>query len=121
MRAIAVVALGGALGAISRYGVQLGAPSPWTVAAINIVGAFAAGLLIGLLEGRKPLVRLLIGVGFLGAFTTFSAAMLDVHLLWADQRVVAGLVLLLVVPIAAVLAAGGGWRWGERLRARAAS
>nr|WP_310524210.1 fluoride efflux transporter CrcB [Polymorphobacter sp.] len=82
-----LVALGGGLGACLRYlvgrwalvnfgpGLPLGT---WTV---NIAGGFAMGLLMGWLsrmdEGGEGL-RLLLGVGVLGGFTTFSAFSLDV-------------------------------------------
>jgi CrcB protein len=72
------VALFVGLGAVARYGVdyyagQRMSPNhqvPATLA-VNIVGALLLGLLVGLHphDGR---VRIVLGVGFLGAFTTFS-------------------------------------------------
>lgn len=78
---ILAIALGGALGALSRYGLghwvstkwQQGFPLPTFI--INITGAFLLGFLnILFLEKFTlgPIWRLSIGVGFLGAYTTFS-------------------------------------------------
>ena len=77
------VALGGALGAVSRYLVSgwinrlAGAsPFPYGTLTVNLVGCFLLGLLMSLgSEGRwglTPQLRLLLGAGFLGALTTFS-------------------------------------------------
>ncbi|MCA3255062.1 MAG: fluoride efflux transporter CrcB [Alphaproteobacteria bacterium] len=84
---ILLVMAGGALGAGLRYLVGLGAlrlfgPGfPWGTWAVNIVGGLAMGLLAGWLAlrgeaGDEPL-RLLLGVGVLGGFTTFSAFSLE--------------------------------------------
>ncbi len=81
-----LVGLGGAIGAMSRYGIGriLGAtPFPWATLAVNVVGGLLMGLLAGWLvarEGQEPL-RLFLGVGILGGFTTFSAFSLETILL----------------------------------------
>jgi CrcB protein len=76
-----VVAAGGALGALLRLAVDTAAPDslfPWPTLAINILGAFALGLLPALaLVRRSPEVALALGPGLLGGFTTVSA--------WAGQ------------------------------------
>lgn len=84
-----LVGLGGALGAMARLAVaRLIGPSasfPWSTFAVNVIGGLLMGLLAGWLAARaepgaEPL-RLLLGVGVLGGFTTFSAYSLDLHLL----------------------------------------
>lgn len=73
------IALGGALGALARYGIYLwlhppGPPTfPYGTLVANAVGCFLAGIMIasGVTE-KSETIRLLIGVGFLGALTTFS-------------------------------------------------
>ena len=90
MNTFVAVAVGGALGAVSRYSFGLVALAlidnrfPWATLGVNVVGSFLIGLaavLIGdrILDGE--LWRPLIIVGFLGAFTTFSAFSLDTLLL----------------------------------------
>jgi CrcB protein len=72
--------VGGAMGTLARYYVtgwfaDLGGPKPLGVFVVNISGAFIIGLFLTLSEERflwPPELRLLIAVGFLGAFTTFS-------------------------------------------------
>ena len=94
------VALGGAIGAAGRY--QLGRAIaqftalnnafPWATLAVNVIGCVAMGLLAGWLaknDGNTESLRLLLGVGLLGGFTTFSAFSLEMMQL--IQRGSAGL------------------------------
>lgn len=76
-----VIAIGGALGAMTRYELGLWITNKWNQGfpfhtfIINITGAFLLGFLNILFIERmtvSPLWRLGIGVGFLGAYTTFS-------------------------------------------------
>jgi CrcB protein len=90
MNAFFAVAIGGALGALSRYSFVLIAVTlvdnrlPWATFGVNVVGSFCIGIaavLIGdrVIEGE--FWRLLLVVGFLGSFTTFSAFSLETLLL----------------------------------------
>jgi fluoride exporter len=80
-----LVAFGGAAGAAARYGVSLafGARAeawPWATFTINVSGSLLIGLLAGWLSTRDAAGepwRLLLGVGVLGGFTTFSAYSLE--------------------------------------------
>ena len=88
------VAVGGAIGSVLRYqsgrwmtawlGPQAMTMFPWATLAVNAVGSLLMGLLAGWLarhgEGGEPL-RLFIGVGVLGGFTTFSAFSLELMVL----------------------------------------
>ena len=80
------VFIGGGLGAVCRYGVTttvgmlLGGMFPWGTLVVNLVGSLLMGLVLGaLLPLAKSLqllpesLRLLLTVGFLGDFTTFSS------------------------------------------------
>ncbi|MCR6652324.1 MAG: fluoride efflux transporter CrcB [Cellvibrionaceae bacterium] len=87
------VALGGAFGAMARYGIFLWfAPQPgrFPVATYfaNISGCFIAGSLYVLMaQAIVPQAwRPLLAIGFLGAFTTFSAFSLEALLLWQNQH-----------------------------------
>ncbi len=80
---------GGALGSAARYLVgrlalaSLGPNYPWGTLAVNLIGGFLMGLLAGALarSGGSEHTRLLVGVGVLGGFTTFSAFSLDTALM----------------------------------------
>jgi CrcB protein len=83
---IAWLAVAGAAGTVARYVLAglvqnvTGAMFPWGTAVVNIVGCFAAGLLWALFEHRvtvTPETRIIILIGFMGAFTTFSAFILE--------------------------------------------
>ena len=90
LTASALVAIGGGLGSwlryiVSRMTVSLIGPIrasdfPWATLSVNVLGSFAMGLLVGWLarfgDGSQDL-RLLIGVGLLGGFTTFSSFALE--------------------------------------------
>jgi CrcB protein len=78
---VVYLALGGALGTLSRYYLT-GRVSDWSgptglgVFAVNIAGSFLIGLFLTLSEERfmwPPELRLLVAIGFLGGFTTFSS------------------------------------------------
>jgi fluoride exporter len=81
------VAVGGAIGASARHGVNLacarilGAGFPWSTLIVNVVGCLAMGIIAGLMQQRLQLsdaARLFLTTGILGGFTTFSAFGLDV-------------------------------------------
>jgi len=115
------VGLGGAIGAMARYGVgiaalrALGPNFPWGTFSVNVIGCFAMGLFIAWLTAREPhsaAMRSFVGTGMLGGFTTFSAFALEAVTLWRDRSLtVAGLyvlasVVLSIVALGAGLAAG---------------
>ena len=77
---LAYVALGGALGALARYGIsgwvydRMGENFPWGTLVVNLVGCLALGLVIRWLQvsAVAPELRPFLTIGVLGAFTTFS-------------------------------------------------
>jgi CrcB protein len=94
------VLIGGAIGAGARYEVgrltlrHIGPGFPWGTLSVNLLGGLFMGLLAGSFAGRHFVDRplwLLIGVGLLGGFTTFSAFSLD--LFYMLERGEAGLAL----------------------------
>lgn len=82
MRIALGVALAGCLGALARYGIGFLFPVsaasdafPWATTLINLSGSLLLGLLTGWLTDKPALAWAgdLLGTGFLGAYTTFSA------------------------------------------------
>lgn len=85
------VSLGAITGALSRYYLSLwlaniGTGFPYATILVNLTGSFFMGLLTTLISERvlliSPEMRLLIAVGFLGSYTTFSSYELDTMNLW---------------------------------------
>ena len=81
MQNIMVIGIGGFIGAVARYGLALwigqrwGRSFPLGTFVVNVSGSFLIGLLMTLMAERfamNPQWRLLLVVGFLGAYTTFS-------------------------------------------------
>lgn len=116
---LAAVAFGGALGAVARHlavslvGHWAGSDFPLGTLAVNVFGCFAMGLIAGfaaLAWSPPPELRSFLTVGFLGAFTTFSAFSLDAALLYQRGELllaavyVAGSVVLSISAFFAALA-----------------
>jgi fluoride exporter len=85
MQAYLLVMTGGALGAGARFALgnavaaRWGTVFPWSTLTVNIIGCLAMGMLAAWLarSGTGETIRLLLGIGLLGGFTTFSAFSLD--------------------------------------------
>ena len=107
MYQLGLVALGGGIGAGCRHLVNVGAlrlfgPGfPVGTLAVNVVGSLLMGLLAGWLalkgSGGSGL-RLFLGTGVLGGFTTFSAFSLDAVLLW-ERGAAAGAALYVLASV----------------------
>lgn len=127
--AFAVVGLGGFCGGLARYGLGLAWPESahditWTTLAINCVGSFALPVLVLLVTavaGAPAWVRPLLGTGFLGAFTTFSALAFAVERRLAEGAVsAAGWTLALSLGVGLTCSVAG-YLVGGRLARRVAS
>ena len=119
MNNILLVMSGGAVGALARY--QLGrfaghmlpgALWPWGTFAANVLGGFAMGLLAGWLarfsSSSGEAVRLLLAVGVLGGFTTFSSFSLETVLMIERGQFGMALGYAVFSVIAAIAALVGG-------------
>ena len=100
MSRIALIAAFGAAGALARLGVANLVPHrtfPWSTLVINVAGSFALGLLVtwGATKVSAPVASGL-GIGFLGAFTTFSTFTVETTLLGDDGRMSAAAIYALV-------------------------
>lgn len=110
---LAVIALGGALGASARYGLSAWIPDgPLAILVVNISGCLLIGMLMVLVTEVWPDLRYLrpfVGVGILGGYTTFSTAMVDVRGLVDAGRPGLGLAYLGGTAVVSVLAVALGW------------
>ncbi len=111
------IALGGSLGAISRYWVStatyswLGSNFPYGTLMVNVTGSLVMGFLTVVLVQRFDVsdeVRLGLIIGFLGSFTTFSAFSIDIIHWIENGAVIKALVYILISVIACVLGAWAG-------------
>jgi CrcB protein len=116
---LAVVAVGGLVGTPARYAIAQALATSrhgWPIATFltNLAGAFALGVLLELLArrgretGRRQLVRLLVGTGALGAFTTYSTLAVEADLLVRDSRPLLALAYALASVALGVVAAAAG-------------
>lgn len=111
-----LAALGGALGALARWGVGVALPSsptgwPWATLVVNLSGCFLLGALFAVLVTHLPDAawpRPLLAVGVLGGFTTYSAFAVEVVRLGGagEWLVAAGYAALSVLGGVAAVAAG---------------
>ena len=114
MDKLLLVALGGGLGAVARYllgaasQARLGAGWPFGTFGANVIGGLLMGLLVGWLALRggsdQERLRLLLGVGLLGGFTTFSAFSLETALM-LERREWAGALAYVSLSVALSVAA----------------
>ena len=116
MSNILLVAIGGAIGSVGRYLVGLwatrlaGPNFPWGTLTVNVVGAFAIGLLVEMVArcfDASNEMRAFIVTGILGGFTTWSSFTLDTMVLFERGEVgLSALYLLasLLVSFAAIFA-----------------
>lgn len=114
-----LVALGGALGSVARYGVGVAAARwagqgfPWGTLVVNALGGVAMGLLAARAGPANDTLRLLFGVGVLGGFTTFSAFSLETVRLAEHRPDMA----FLYVAASLALSIGGCWLGMNLVRA----
>src|SRR5262249_19028570 len=117
---IGLVSLGSALGGLARWGMTagsarlLGTAFPWGTLAINVLGSLFLGWFSAVLserlapgEGawlRPDDLRLLVAVGFTGAFTTFSTFEYEAHELLRDGDGLRGTIYLLASVTVGLLA-----------------
>lgn len=122
---LAVVWVGGGAGTCVRYLLSQAVPDlgrlPVAIMGINIVGAGALGVLLAMLSrlgrdvGRRRVLRLLLGTGFFGGFTTYSALAVDTVSLLREGFVGLGAVNGIATVVVGALASLAGIAIGSRL------
>ena len=124
-RTLGLVVAGGMVGVAARSAlvVPLGTAVhplivPAVTLAINVVGSFLLGLVVGRIDDRRPRLRAFLVTGVLGGFTTYSAFAVQVVEVGGAAPVV-GLILAAVSVFSGVLAAAIGLRVGGGPAARA--
>ena len=118
-----VAALAGGAGAGLRYLVDRlltparGARFPWGILVVNVSGSFALGVITGLGASIAPELSLVLGLGLLGGYTTFSTVSVETVLLAQRRRWRAGALNLFGTLALAALAAGLGILLGAGIAA----
>ena len=111
------IAVGGSLGAVSRYWMStstyqwLGFGFPYGTLAVNLLGSIVMGFLAELLGDRIHVseeIRLGLLAGFLGSFTTFSTFSIDVLQLGIDQSVFKAILYIMLSVLLCILGAWAG-------------
>ena len=125
MDKLILVAAGGAVGAVARYltGMaavrSLGAAWPYGTLAVNVFGGLAMGLFVSALALRggadQERWRLLLGVGVLGGFTTFSAFSLEVAMMIERREWASAFTYSTLSVVASVAALFAGMMLARRL------
>ena len=124
MRSVLLVALGGALGSVARWGLTglvqrwTGSPLPWGTFVVNALGSLAIGFVTALALERAlvaPATRLFIVTGLLGGFTTFSALSYETFALLREGQWLAAAGYSLGSVVVGVASALGGYGLGLRL------
>lgn len=119
------VAIGGGLGSIARYGCarwlsSLSVAWPLGTLFVNVLGAFLLGLIFELGAGRHLLgveVRVALGTGLMGGFTTYSSFSVEVALALQRGEQMRALSYLAATLTLALLASFAGLALGRALRA----
>ena len=112
---ILLVALGGAMGAITRYLITSFSDNllyyqlPLGTLIVNILGCFAAGCVVGFFGTKVTDLHLFFIVGFLGSFTTMSAFSLQTMELYQSNNVL-GFIYIILTFTLTIVATYVGWQ-----------
>lgn len=124
MKIALLIALAGACGTLLRYGIyklMSGISAlPWATLTVNLLGAFAAGVIYVLSRSKFPEYERyfpVIMIGFLGAFTTFSTLALECARFWDEAQYGKFLLNILLQNSGGIIAALGGMALARLLTA----
>lgn len=116
---MAIVFIGGCLGTLARYGVTCMLPHsanawPFATVTVNLIGAFALGVILQALfnhgsdQGKRRLLRLGLGTGFLGAFTTYSTFAVETSMLLKHGQINTALFYMIISLVGGILLSAFG-------------
>jgi CrcB protein len=114
--AVGAVAVGGAIGAVSRYAVSLALPTsagafPWATFIVNLSGSAVLGFVLAVLVERFPgrrVTRAFLGTGIIGGYTTFSTYAVESVQLWRAGHAGLGVTYAVASVAAGALVCLGG-------------
>lgn len=124
-RLLVLVVAGGAAGTLARTVLESTFPAhpgswPWTTFVINVTGALLLGALLGYLsavgpdDGLRRDLRLGIGTGVMGGYTTYSSFIVEVDTLLRDGHLATGTLYAVVAVLLGLVAAAAGLSLGAR-------
>lgn len=117
MQNIIAIAMGGAIGALFRYWVStgvynlLGRDFPYGTLAVNVIGSFVMGVMYVYLIERlsdTSMLRAMIIIGLLGAFTTFSTFSIETLQLFENGEVIKTMLNILLSVVVCLIAVWSG-------------
>ncbi len=118
------IGLGGAAGTLARYGLstwcqqRFGAGFPYGTLAVNVIGSFLLGVIMQVAattELLSPTLRLGLGAGVMGGFTTYSSFNHETLKLFEDRAWMTGVVNVVVTVVGCLLAGVLGMAFARRL------
>ncbi|WP_437580526.1 fluoride efflux transporter CrcB [Sorangium sp. So ce887] len=118
------IGLGGAAGTLARYGLstwcqqRFGAGFPYGTLAVNVIGSFLLGVIMQVAattELLSPTLRLGLGAGVMGGFTTYSSFNYETLKLFEDRAWMTGVVNVVVTVVGCLLAGVLGMAFARRL------
>lgn len=119
---ILLLMLAGAFGTLLRYFLSVyvqklaGSEFPFGTMAVNLIGCFAIGILYALFEGKITMneeMRLILFVGFMGAFTTFSTFIFESNVLLKNSQYMMAFGNILIQNLVGIAAVYGGLQLGK--------
>ncbi len=125
LRALALVTIGGAVGAPSRFALSViitrnlqQPPFPYATLLVNVLGSFLLAFLTWTAAGRFGMsntTRLLLGTGMMGAFTTFSTFSVETLLLFDEARYLTAATYVTSTVLLSLLAAFAGMHFARTI------
>ena len=115
----AIVAIGGALGAVCRFGLaswigrQWPVAFPWGTLIVNLIGCLVIGRFMSSSLQANETWRLVFGIGFLGSFTTFSSFGAETFYLLRSGRTGGAAAYVAASVLVGLFAVWLGFRWGQ--------